>query len=76
MTPDGMEPTVDWTVPALGASGPHPDHAGELMLFGQFVGYWDLDVTLIRPDGSCEEHRAEWHFALGYSRDVRSRTCS
>lgn len=47
---------------ALGARGPHPDHAGKLMLFGRFVGAWDVDGTLIAADGSRSRHRGEWLF--------------
>jgi hypothetical protein len=47
---------------ALAASGPHPDHAEELMTFGRFVGDWDVEGTLIAPDGSRSEHRGEWLF--------------
>ena len=49
-------------VEALAATGPHPDHAGKLMLFGQFVGSWDVEATLILPDGARRELRGEWHF--------------
>lgn len=48
---------------ALAASGPHPDHVNELMLFGQFVGDWDVEATLIDRDGTAQHHRGEWLFA-------------
>jgi hypothetical protein len=47
---------------ALQASGPHSDLAEHLMLFGQFVGAWDIDVTNYAPDGTRQEYKAEWHF--------------
>jgi hypothetical protein len=47
---------------ALKASGPDLHHEKELMLFGQFVGSWDVDVINIKPDGSGVELKAEWHF--------------
>jgi hypothetical protein len=47
---------------ALKASGPDPRLEKELMLFGQFVGSWDVDVTNIEPDGSQLELKGEWHF--------------
>ena len=47
---------------ALQATGPHPEYAEELMLFGQFVGAWDIDLTNIEPDGTRVESKAEWHF--------------
>ncbi len=47
---------------ALQASGPHPEHAKQLMLFGQFVGAWDVDITNVAPDGRKREMKGEWHF--------------
>ena len=32
------------------------------MLFGQFVGAWDIDVTNIAADGTTQEFKGEWHF--------------
>ncbi len=55
MIPDSM-------IVALQASGPHPDQASHLMLFGQFVGAWDVDVTNITPNGTKKELKGEWHF--------------
>ncbi len=49
-------------IDALQALGPHPDIAEDLMLFGQFVGAWDVDVTNIAPDGTRKELKGEWHF--------------
>jgi len=48
---------------ALGAAGPVPHLARELMQFGRFVGSWDLDVIYFAEDGSVRRHVAgEWHF--------------
>jgi len=48
---------------ALGAHGPFPEHADALMLFGQFVGTWELDVTLYDLDGNvAAEVPGEWSF--------------
>jgi hypothetical protein len=55
MQPDSM-------IAALQASGPHPDLASDLMLFGQFVGAWDVEVTNIAPDGTRTVLQGEWHF--------------
>ena len=52
--PDGIE--------ALIAHGPHPDHASALMLFGQFVGSWDVDVTWYENGAPARRARGEWHF--------------
>jgi|SRR6266571_8902234 len=46
----------------LAASGPHCDHADELMLFGQFIGDWEAEFTVYGPDGSKQVAKAEWHF--------------
>ena len=55
MNPDSM-------LEALQAHGPHPDLAEHLMLFGQFVGAWDVDVTNFEPDGTKQVRKGEWHF--------------
>ena len=47
----------------LRADGPHPDYAEALMLFGQFVGAWDVTATQIDRDGTRRELEGEWHFA-------------
>src|SRR5919199_40845 len=46
----------------LGAAGPAADRAGEMMLFGQFVGDWDVEFTVHNPDGTRQTEKAEWHF--------------
>src|ERR1044071_378969 len=46
----------------LAANGPNADHADKLMLFGQFVGDWEVDFTVHGPDGGKETVKAEWHF--------------
>jgi hypothetical protein len=48
---------------ALAATGPAPDHAEELMLFGQLVGAWDFDGVEYDADGGSRKHTGEWHFA-------------
>ena len=48
---------------ALGADGPYPDHAEQLMLFGRLAGSWDCVGRFFYADGNArEEHRGEWHF--------------
>ena len=37
--------TTSEMMEALAAPGPFADHAGQLMLFGQFVGAWDGEAT-------------------------------
>jgi len=46
----------------LAAAGPHPDHAQELMLFGRFVGAWEMEGVQIAQDGGTTSFRGEWHF--------------
>lgn len=53
---------TDSMLAALQASGPHPDLASDLKLFGQFVGTWDVDVTNIALDGTKTALKGEWHF--------------
>lgn len=46
----------------LAAAGPAEDRADKLMLFGQFVGDWDVDFTVYGPEGAEQTEKAEWHF--------------
>lgn len=50
-------------IPGLAATGPHPDFAEELMLFGQFVGTWDIEVTWIDGGQVTRRENGEWHFS-------------
>ena len=47
----------------LVAQGPSPGFEDKLALFGQFVGDWEFDTTLIKEDGTRKTGRGEWHFA-------------
>jgi hypothetical protein len=48
---------------ALAADGPAPEHANELMLYGQFVGSWDFDWTGFDADGNERlTAQGEWLF--------------
>jgi hypothetical protein len=68
----GPERPIDetrWTVTAvnemlrlLPADGPRAEFADKMMLFGQFVGSWDLDVFGYRRDGTRLHYAGEWHF--------------
>ncbi len=49
-------------IEALHANGPHPELAGKLQLFGQFIGSWDVEVFNYLPDGGCQAMAGEWHF--------------
>jgi len=57
----------------VGAPGPHPEHRDALMLFGQFVGSWDVESHQRLPDGTERILRREWHFYWA-SRGGRSKT--
>jgi len=47
----------------LDADGPDPERAEGLMLFGRFVGSWDVEATYWDHDGNVTgERRGEWHF--------------
>jgi hypothetical protein len=46
----------------LAADGPHPDHAGELMLFGRFAGAWRMDGWHLAADGTRTPQHGEWRF--------------
>src|SRR2546428_12123368 len=46
----------------VGAPGPNPEHAEALMLFGQFVGGWDVEAKQHTPDGKTQTLHGEWHF--------------
>ena len=46
----------------LAAAGPNAEYADKLMLFGQFVGDWEVDFTVHEPGGSEKTVKAEWHF--------------
>src|SRR5258705_4909610 len=47
---------------ALHVSGPADEHAGKLMLFGQFVGSWDLEWAGTGANGEPATATGELHF--------------
>lgn len=47
----------------LAASGPFEENADKLMLYGQFVGSWDIDATWYEPSGGSRKGKGQWHFA-------------
>ena len=60
--PDPLDdPMADALVRGAAPSADSP-HAEELMLFGRFVGAWDVDVAYHGPDGRTEVKRGEWLF--------------
>ena len=46
----------------LPAPGPYPQDAAKLMLFGQFVGSWEIEGVWHDPDGTSKAGKGEWHF--------------
>src|SRR5579885_85599 len=48
---------------ALIASGPAPDLADRLKLYGQFVGAWEAEGEAFLPDGSRRRHYWQTAFA-------------
>ena len=60
----------------LYANGPSPSYRDKLMLFGQFVGIWDMEVMFYDTDGRRVFHEpGEWAFS-GSSTGGPSRMCS
>ena len=47
----------------IAADGPYAPLADELMLFGRFVGAWDVASTWWDVDGGTRRQDGEWHFA-------------
>jgi hypothetical protein len=47
----------------LAASGPEPDHADRLNLYGRFVGSWDIENRFVDPEtGEWRQNAGHWHF--------------
>ena len=52
-----------WTIKGLGADGPDQSLKEKLMLFGQFVGDWDIvEARYIQADGTWVKMKGEVHF--------------
>lgn len=52
----------DGFIDALHVSGPADEHVGKLMLFGQFVGSWDLEWAGTGANGEPATATGELHF--------------
>lgn len=47
----------------LAAPGPDEEHSDELMMFGRFVGSWDVEAEYFDHNGrKAHQARGEWHF--------------
>jgi hypothetical protein len=54
---------VNWELKGLGANHPEPTLRDELMLFGQFVGDWDIiENKNLDEDGKWSNHTGELHW--------------
>lgn len=54
---------ADAMIELLAAAGPDDERADGLMLFGRFIGSWDIEATFFDHDGNvARERRGEWHF--------------
>lgn len=52
-----------WEIKGLAADGPDPDLKEKLLLFGQFVGDWDIvEAKYQQPDGTWVKMQGEVHF--------------
>lgn len=52
-----------WAIKGLGADGPDPKLEEKLMLFGQFIGDWDVvEARYPQPDGTEIKRQGEIHF--------------
>jgi hypothetical protein len=52
-----------WRLKGLGSDGPYPEFKDKLMLFGQFVGDWDIaSVKTPNPSGVAFRAGGEVHF--------------
>jgi hypothetical protein len=46
----------------LTASGPFIEYSEKLMLYGQFVGSWNVEATWYEKSGETRKSNGEWHF--------------
>jgi hypothetical protein len=58
-----MRKSKERSIEGLDAPGPHPQFKDKLMLFGQFVGDWEiLECRNLQPDGTWAMSRGELHW--------------
>lgn len=58
-----IQPNEKRMIKGLGAHGPDPKMREKLMLFGQFVGDWDIiESRYLQPDGTWSITRGELHW--------------
>jgi hypothetical protein len=57
------ESRTAWMIEGLGADSPDPELKEKLMLFGQFIGDWEIiEARYPQPDGTEIRRRGEIHF--------------
>src|ERR1700732_181932 len=49
-------------IDALHSSGPAPDRADKMGLYGWLIGDWEMDSVLHKEDGTTQRGRGEIHF--------------
>jgi hypothetical protein len=63
MITEPTQPNNKHVIKGLGADGPDPNMREKLMLFGQFVGDWDIvEARYPQPDGTEIKRNGEIHF--------------
>lgn len=62
MMSTSIESRSNRTIRGLLAEGPSPELKEKLMLFGQFVGDWEIETQWFLRDGSTLRGRGEVHF--------------
>ena len=55
--------TTNSFIGALQSSGPAPDRADKMKLYGWLIGQWTMDAVIHRDDGSHHRGPGEIHFA-------------
>lgn len=56
------ETPMTLSIPGLVSTRPDPELKDALMLFGQFVGSWHIQLRFHKPDGSTEDQEGEVHY--------------
>jgi hypothetical protein len=58
-----LKSSSTWIIKGLGADGPIIDLREKMMLFGQFVGDWDIvEAKYAQADGTWVKMKGEVHF--------------
>ncbi len=58
-----MKSEDGWQLKGLAASAPNPELAEKMMLFGQFIGDWEIKERWLEADGTWKEGTGAVHFA-------------